>query len=58
MPEACPGVPEHLLDPRNTWPDATAYDQQARALAHLFVENFEKYAALTPPEILAAAPRI
>lgn len=58
MPEACPGVPEELLDPRNTWTDKAAYDRQARALAQLFNENFEKYAALTPPEILAAAPRI
>ncbi|WP_240612920.1 phosphoenolpyruvate carboxykinase (ATP) [Chitinophaga parva] len=58
MPEACPGVPETLLDPRNTWADQAAYDRQAQALAQLFNENFEKYAALTPPEILAAAPRI
>ncbi|WP_240619128.1 phosphoenolpyruvate carboxykinase (ATP) [Chitinophaga costaii] len=58
MPEYCPGVPEHLLDPRNTWPDATTYDRQAMALAHLFVENFEQYTAHTPPAILAAGPHV
>lgn len=58
MPEACPGVPEHLLDPRNTWTDAAAYDQQAQELANMFIKNFEKYTAHTPPEILAAAPKI
>ncbi|WP_119078617.1 phosphoenolpyruvate carboxykinase (ATP) [Chitinophaga alhagiae] len=58
IPEACPGVPDELLDPRNTWADAAAYDAQAKDLAEQFVKNFEKYAGEASEEILAAAPRI
>jgi phosphoenolpyruvate carboxykinase (ATP) len=56
IPEACPGVPDEILDPRNTWKDPAAYDAQAKDLAGQFVKNFEKYAAQADEEILQAAP--
>ena len=40
MPTTCPGVPESVLDPRSTWPDAAKYDEQAKKLAKMFVDNF------------------
>ncbi|QEH43704.1 phosphoenolpyruvate carboxykinase (ATP) [Chitinophaga sp. XS-30] len=58
IPEACPGVPDEILDPRNTWEDKAAYDAQAQDLAEQFVRNFEKYADQVDEEILLAAPRI
>jgi phosphoenolpyruvate carboxykinase (ATP) len=58
IPESCPGVPEEILDPRNTWENKEAYDEQARELAGRFVKNFEKYASLADPEILSASPII
>lgn len=56
IPVACPGVPEALLQPRNTWPDANEYDVKARELANMFVQNFKQYESGVSQEILAAAP--
>jgi len=56
VPEECPGVPAELLDPRRTWPDGAAYDEQARRLAAMFRENFEQFAGDAPAAIRAAGP--
>ena len=57
VPTRCPGVPDALLDPRNTWADHAAYDQARVKLAKLFTDNFEKYAEVAGPEIQAAGPK-
>lgn len=57
IPESCPDVPAEVLTPRNTWADKTAFDEQAKKLARLFVKNFEKYASGVSAEILEAAPK-
>lgn len=56
VPAACPGVPDALLQPRDTWQDPEAYDAAARHLAQLFRTNFEKYAAGVSPEVQEAGP--
>jgi phosphoenolpyruvate carboxykinase (ATP) len=58
IPTRCPGVPEHLLIPANTWRNPSDYQATAKRVAQLFVKNFEKYAADSPPEIKAAGPRL
>ena len=55
MPTSCPGVPNQVLDPRNTWPDKEKYDTAARRLAGLFRKNFEKFGDM-PAEIVNAGP--
>lgn len=55
VPQSVPGVPAHLLNPRQTWENPTAYDYQAQQLAYRFVENFQQFGDVDPA-ILAATP--
>ncbi|MBI3412375.1 MAG: phosphoenolpyruvate carboxykinase (ATP) [Planctomycetes bacterium] len=58
VPNACPGVPAELLQPRSTWKDQSEYDRMAHQLAKLFRENFEKYAVKVSAEVKAAGPKV
>ena len=58
VPESCPDVPSEVLDPRSTWDDPAAYDEQANKLAAMFVENFEPFRADVTDEVIAAGPRV
>jgi phosphoenolpyruvate carboxykinase (ATP) len=57
-PLSCPGVPDELLNPRNTWANTDAYDEKASDLAMLFVNNFEQYAPYCRAAIKNAAPNV
>jgi phosphoenolpyruvate carboxykinase (ATP) len=57
MPTRCPGVPDAVLDPRSTWPDAAKYDEQASKLAGMFIENFKTFEKDVTPAVKAAGPR-
>ena len=56
VPTTCPNVPDEVLIPKNTWSDTQAYDKQARKLAELFINNFEKYKAGSSDAIINAGP--
>ena len=58
MPASCPNVPDHLLDPKNTWANPESYDEKAHILAAAFVKNFEQYAGLSSQEIINAGPNL
>lgn len=55
MPTSVPGVPSEVLDPRNTWDDKDAYDQQAAKLAQLFRKNDAKFDL--PADIASGGPK-
>jgi len=46
VPTEIAGVPAKVLNPRTTWADPTAYDAQARKLAGMFHDNFEKFGSV------------
>lgn len=56
MPSSCPGVPDEVLDPRNTWSDKDRYDAAAKRLAMLFIKNFEKFGNVSK-DIVQAGPK-
>jgi phosphoenolpyruvate carboxykinase (ATP) len=56
FPVSCPGVPDEVLDPGSTWPDSSAYEEQARKLANMMAENFTRVAPSVPPEVIKAGP--
>jgi phosphoenolpyruvate carboxykinase (ATP) len=57
IPEKVEGVPNEVLNPRNTWKRPEDYDKKAKELANQFVENFKEYEKTVSKEILAASPR-
>ncbi|MGD8698001.1 MAG: phosphoenolpyruvate carboxykinase (ATP) [Gemmatimonadales bacterium] len=58
VPESCPDVPPEVLNPRGTWSDPSAYDNQASKLAGMFVENFKDFDASVSDEVRSAGPRL
>jgi phosphoenolpyruvate carboxykinase (ATP) len=56
VPEKCPEVPDDVLDPRKTWSDPAAYDQQAEALVARFRENFSEFANEVTKKVRDAGP--
>jgi phosphoenolpyruvate carboxykinase (ATP) len=56
VPERCPGVPPEVLDPSTAWPDAAAYQDQARRLVARFEKNFADFEADVPTEVREAGP--
>jgi phosphoenolpyruvate carboxykinase (ATP) len=58
VPQSVPGVPVEVLTPRSTWKDPLQYDEQARKLAQMFVDNFKSFEADAAPDIRSAGPTI
>jgi phosphoenolpyruvate carboxykinase (ATP) len=57
IPASVPGVPDDVLKPKSTWPDAAEYDDAAARLAGMFRENFEKFADGVSETVRNAGPR-
>lgn len=56
IPGEVKGVPAEVLNPRQTWKDGNAYDEQARKLASMFRNNFEKFGSVSEA-IRSAGPK-
>ncbi len=55
VPTSLPGVDAGILDPRDTYADASAWDAKAQDLAGRFVKNFVKYTGNDAGKALVAA---
>ncbi|MGC8832584.1 MAG: phosphoenolpyruvate carboxykinase (ATP), partial [Armatimonadota bacterium] len=56
VPLHIPGIPDELLNPRETWADPLEYDRMARQLVAQFQKNFARFKDV-PREIVEAGPR-
>lgn len=57
IPNQVEGVPDEVLNPRNTWADKAAYDAQASKLVKMFHENFKQFEDGVTAEVIAAGPK-
>jgi phosphoenolpyruvate carboxykinase (ATP) len=57
VPQTCPGVPDEIMNPRETWADKKAYDETANKLAKMFQDNFAKKYPDMPKNIAEAGPQ-
>ena len=55
VPTELPGVDSHILDPRDTYADASVWEEKAKDLAGRFVKNFKKYENNEAGKALVAA---
>ncbi len=58
VPKTCPDVPDHVMDPANSWPDRNLYNQRYRGLAARFIDNFKKFDTPDARELAKVGPRI
>ncbi len=50
------GIPDEILNPRNTWADKAKYDETAKNLANMFHNNFKSFEADASEEIQNSGP--
>ena len=55
VPTALPGVDTNILDPRNTYANASEWETKAKDLAGRFIKNFAKYEGNEAGKALVAA---
>ncbi|MCI6074962.1 MAG: phosphoenolpyruvate carboxykinase (ATP) [Bacteroidales bacterium] len=55
VPTQLEGVDSHILDPRDTYADASQWDEKAKDLAARFIKNFKKYEGNEAGKALVAA---
>ena len=56
VPAKMEGIDSKILQPKNTWKDAAAYDKALNDLAQLFINNFKQFEAGVNEKIRRAAP--
>lgn len=57
VPVSVPGVDEKILNPTLSWSDESLYNEKAKKLAQLFVENIKKFSGVDQ-SIINSGPKI
>jgi phosphoenolpyruvate carboxykinase (ATP) len=58
IPTSCPGLPDSVLNPAESWSDPKAWMERYRQLAGRFIANFRKFEEGCAPEVIAAGPKL
>ncbi|MGI9290902.1 MAG: phosphoenolpyruvate carboxykinase (ATP) [Gammaproteobacteria bacterium] len=59
VPQALPGVDSGILNPQDTYTDASEWDSKAQNLAGMFVENFQRFTdSETGKALVDAGPKV
>ena len=58
IPTHVPGIPDEVLDPRQSWADKAAYDRTAIELVSRFEENFAAFESGVGADVKAVAIRV
>ena len=58
IPTKVPGIPDEVLDPRQSWADKAAYDRTATELVSRFEQNFATFESGVGEDVKAAAIRV
>jgi len=56
IPVEVPGIDPSILQPKETWDDSQAYDEEMKNLCQQFIDNFTKFDV--DPAIVAAGPQL
>src|SRR3989344_8839918 len=57
VPTSIPGVNNDVMSPRDQWKDKNMYDNKARKLVSLFMENFAQFKDI-PKEVISSGPTL
>lgn len=57
IPSTCPNVPSEVLNPKDTWDDAEAYEKKAHQLAESFQKNFKQFESYANEDIMNGGPK-
>jgi phosphoenolpyruvate carboxykinase (ATP) len=58
VPKSIKGIDDHVLDPKSTWDDKSAFDAQAKKLAEMYRENFKKYEGVGKIDYTQYGPKV
>jgi phosphoenolpyruvate carboxykinase (ATP) len=56
IPKTCPSVASEILNPKNTWSDASDFDATAGKLAIEFKRNFEQFVDQAAEDVISGGP--